>query len=240
MTLDEMLQYVKTFVEVPAAQIPDPQLRIFLRQGHSLVVSLRDWPWLRAADKALNVPGGATGDGMVTVDQTARVVQVTLNVGKQELAYIGHETAVRYYGDRTGNPTQWSVIGHSGDTYAIHLWPKPTAAITGIIASSVAVPALWPSDTSASTSKPGDDDYPVPESLHLPIADYALGTTLIQKGDPNSGLLLRQSALDTIEAVWRSVTPTNLSPFLAGTETIRPGPRPLTEPYQNLQQVPEG
>ena len=232
MTLDEIQSYIATFVEVPAAQVPDEQIRSFIRLAHGLIVSLHDWPWLRAPEQTLTVPGGATADGFVAVDQASRVKQVTLRsaLSRQELSYIGHETAVRYYGHRLADrPTQWSVVGASANRYAVHVWPKPRADVL-VIVSLVAAPALWPSPDTPSTEMPGGSTYPLPHSLHLPLADFALGTALIQKGDPQTGIVMRQSATDVVESVWRSMTPTNLAPFIAGTDTILPGPRPLTDP----------
>ena len=235
MTLEQMRAYVATFVEVPATQIPNEQIDAFLRQAHNLIAMLHDWPWLRAPDTVLTVQ---PDDGFTTVAQAKRVSQVTLRSPRKVLPYLGHETAVRYYGGQTADvPRAWSVIGAEGGNYALYLWPSPRAA-EQVTVAAVARPAAWPtSDTDADappgqqhSGRPASGEFAVPQELHLPIADFALGTALIQKGDAQAGLLMRQSATDTVEAVWRAVTPTNLAPFLAGVDSIQPGPRPLTDP----------
>ncbi|MDQ3224781.1 MAG: hypothetical protein M3Q75_15110 [Gemmatimonadota bacterium] len=186
MNLTTMRDYVRTFLDIDAEDLPNALLDPMFHEAAVRVAEKEPhWPWLRskwsvsftAASASLGVPVAAGGGNLREI---LVVRPSTSTTGQSHYTYIDHDTALMTHWGDSSTPTRWSVLG---DT--LYLWPTP---ITSTVVTVDGYRELFTPWTVFGAGAGPD----CPESFHHLFVHWALRGAYLQQDDPETASIWAQ------------------------------------------------
>jgi hypothetical protein len=167
MTVQEMRDYVRSFLDTDDEELPDTLVDVWLAEGTARIQrAFEPWSYYEASYT------------LTTASQTTAITSINSALehiqGVQgpswRLRYIPHQLAVDKYawGDLTGEPVEFSIFAET-----LYLWPSPSAS-----ASYTVTGVRSPTEASAAS-----DTVDLPSEFHPLVCEWMLARAYEQQDD---------------------------------------------------------
>lgn len=167
MTVQDMRDYVRDFLDTDSTELSDTLLDVWRREATARIErSFETWDFF---EQSWTLTTSAASTALTSIDSTCERV-ISVEGDNWLLEYIPHERAVAKYafGGTSSQPTEWSVWGN-----ALYLWPTPDGSASYTVRG-------YRSPTEATLPS---DTVDLPAEFHPLIAEWMLARAYERNDD---------------------------------------------------------